>query len=204
MSREQHAEEQVAATRAEILHHAHRLFSHYGYWKTSIGDIAKCCGMSPGNLYRYFRNKQAIGLASVEQYFREVEQAMESAFEQPGGTPEARIRAALCTGVAHLLAEFDRNPRMVELAEFLCSDAEGLEVLGRHIAWKRERIARELSCGMKDGTIAHADAEKTAGIMLNALKAFWNPTTLALWRDRTTVVPELEEILDLMFRGLRG
>ena len=77
-------------------------------------------------------------------------------------------------------------------------------MLGRHIAWKRERVARELSRGMEEGAISHADAEKTAGVVLNALKAFWNPTTLALWRDRTTVVPELEEILELMFRGLRG
>ena len=41
---------QAAATRAEICRHALDLFSHYGFQKTNIGDIATRCEMSPGNL----------------------------------------------------------------------------------------------------------------------------------------------------------
>lgn len=198
------AEAQAEATRAEILRHAHGLFAHYGYWKTNIGDIAKCCEMSPGNLYRYFRNKQAIGLASVAQYFGQVEAAMLATLQDTEGTPETRIRAALRTCVEHLMDEFERNPKLVELAEFLCDDEEGLVILNAHIAAKRTMLAGELERGIDDGSLAACDPAETAATVLTALKAFWTPMTLALWRDQTTVLPDFEAIVDLMFRGLRN
>ena len=40
--------------------------------------------------------------------------------------------------------------------------------------------------------------------MLNSLKIFFMPMTLIRWRDRTTILPEAEEILGLMFRGLKA
>ena len=194
---------QADAVRHEILRHATELFSHYGFWKTNIGDIAERCGMSPGNLYRYFKNKQAIGLATVQAHFRAVETAMATELMMPEGTAEERIRQFLETGIRHLVEELERHPKIVELAEFLCEDPEGLEILGAHIAWKRERLAREIANGVADGELLSCDPEPTAGTILNALKPFWMPMTLAHWRDRSTIMPELREILDLMFRGLR-
>ena len=129
--------------RTEILRHAHDLFCHYGFNKTNIGDIANCCGMSPGNLYRYYRNKQGIGLAVVQQYFAQSETAMETVLMLPEGTAEERLRAFLKTGIGHILAELDRNPKIVELAEFLCDSGndEGWELLNAHLQWRRTRVA---------------------------------------------------------------
>ena len=189
--------------RAEILHHAIQLFSHYGFWKTNIGDIAQCCSMSPGNLYRYFKNKQDIGLAAVRTYFDMVEAALDTVTMFPEGAPEERIRKWLETGVQHLADELERNPKMVELAEFLCNDEEGIKILHAHIAWKRERLAREIQRGVDQGVFAPCDAEATAATVLNALKAFWMPMTLADWRDKSTIMPELRAIVDLLVRGLQ-
>lgn len=198
------AEAQAEATRATILFHAHQLFSHYGFNKTNIGDIAKCCGMSPGNLYRYYRNKQAIGLAAVEQYFRMVEAGMDAVLMIPEGTAEDRIRRMIETGVEHVVDKLRDNPKIVELAEFLCSDEQGLVILDEHIAWKRVRLAREIERGIASGELAPCDAAATAATLLIAFKAFWQPMTLATWRDPETIMPELRDILELMFRGLRA
>ena len=46
------ARAQADAVRHDILLKSLELFGHYGFAKTNIGDIADCCGMSPGNLYR--------------------------------------------------------------------------------------------------------------------------------------------------------
>ena len=116
--------------RHDILHHAVDLFSHYGFAKTNIGDIAECCCMSPGNLYRYFRNKQAIGLAVIASYFEMKQTAMETELMLPGGTAQERIRRFLVTGVGHLAREVEQHPKIVELAEFMCENDEGLAVLG--------------------------------------------------------------------------
>lgn len=198
------AEAQAEAMRAEILHQAHDLFAHYGFNKTNIGDIAKCCGMSAGNLYRYFRNKQAIGLAVVEQYFRMVETAMETPLILPGERAETRIRQFLTTGIQHLKEELERDPKIVELCEFLMNDSGGQELLSEHIAWKRTRLAEEIRRGIAAGELMPCDAEPTAATLLNALKMFWVPISMATWRDPDTIMPELEAILDLIFRGLRA
>lgn len=198
------APRQAEQTRCEILRHALGLFSRYGFWKTNIGDIADCCKMSPANLYRFFRNKQAIGLAVVQSYFEMIQVAMETPLLLPTGTPEERIRIFIETGVQQLVNELERNPKIVELAEFLCNDEDGLVVLQSHIAWKRTRLAREIERGIVDGTLAPCNAEERAGTILNALKSFWIPMTLAHWRDRSTIMPELRDILDLMFDGIRA
>ena len=192
------------AMRSEILRHAHDLFCHYGFNKTNIGDIAACCGMSPGNLYRYFRNKQAIGLAAVAQYFASAEAAMAAEIASPGGPAEVRIRRFLTTGVAHIVDELGRNPKIVELAEFLCEDDEGLVLLDAHIAWKRTLLIAEFERGIASGELAIDDPAKTAATLLMGLKIFWMPMTLIRWRDPSTIMPELDDLLELMFSGLRA
>lgn len=190
------------AARAEIRRHALDLFAHYGFQKTNIGDIAQRCGMSPGNLYRFYKNKQAIGLAVVRAYFDLVEAAMDLALIEAGDDPDKRVRAFLEVGVSHLVDELDRNPKIVELADFLCSDDEGWDVLQEHIGWKRARLARELKGGVEAGRFHCEDFDQTAATMLHALKAFWMPMTLAQWRDRSTIMPEMRDIVDLMLRGV--
>lgn len=192
------------ATRGVILGHAMELFAHYGFWKTNIGDIAEACGMSPGNLYRYYRNKQAIGLAAVERYFASAEVALAAVEARDTQDAETRIRAWIETGVQHLVDELECTPKIVELAEFLCADDEGIAILRRHIDWKRTHLAAEIARGIRAGTLEPCDPEARAATILNALKAFWMPMTLAQWRDPETVMPELRQILDLMFSGLRS
>lgn len=199
----QSEDEKTKAVRCEIIHKATELFTHYGFWKTNIGDIANCCSMSPGNLYRYFRNKQAIGVAVVSTHFDQVQAALETVEMIPGGTPEERIRKWLEVGVEQGVCQVDEHPKIVELAEFLMEDEDGWELLQEHIRWKRVHLAREIQKGIDSGHLEPCDVEQTSAILLNALKAFWMPMTLAKWKDKSTILPELHATLDLIFRGLR-
>ncbi len=196
--------EKTEPVRFEIIHKATELFTHYGFWKTNIGDIAECCGMSPGNLYRYFRNKQAIGLAVVATYFEMVQTAVGTVEMIPGGTPEERIRKWLEAAVQQGVSQVEEHPKIVELAEFLVDDDDGWAMVQEHTAWKRTHLAREIQKGIDTGDLEPCDAEQTAAILLNALKAFWMPMTLAKWKDKSTILPELHATMDLFFRGLRA
>ncbi len=190
--------------REEILAQAIQLFRHFGFAKTSMSDIAGRCSMSPANLYRYFRNKQAIGLAAVNRHFISAESAVREAMAAAPADPEARIRALSRAIVSHTVRSMDDNPRMIELAEFVVEDLEGWEMLERHILWRREQIMRELERGVAAGQFAPiADVERAAIAFQHAIKAFNMPFALARWKDRRTVLPELEGVLDLVFRGIR-
>jgi TetR/AcrR family transcriptional repressor of uid operon len=54
---------------AQILVAAERAFVRHGFHATTMQHVAGEAGMSPGNLYRYFRSKEAIvaGLCSRDQ-----------------------------------------------------------------------------------------------------------------------------------------
>ena len=195
---------QADVVRHQILHHASELFTHYGFGKTNIGDIAQCCCMSPGNIYRYFKNKQAIGLAVVEECFHMAQAAMETELMLPATSAEDRIRRFLTAGIGVMANSVVQHPKIVELAEFLMENERGLELLGQHIGWKRNRIIENLEAGIKTGEIAPCDTEKTAATMLTALKIFFMPTTLVRWREPDTILPELNDVMDLIFRGVRA
>jgi AcrR family transcriptional regulator len=50
------------ATRAAILDTAHQVFRETGYYGSSISEITRRCGISMGNFYQYFKNKEQVFL----------------------------------------------------------------------------------------------------------------------------------------------
>jgi len=50
------------ATRAAILDAAHQVFKEMGYYGSSISEISRRCGVSMGNFYQYFKNKERVFL----------------------------------------------------------------------------------------------------------------------------------------------
>lgn len=191
------------ATRYEILRHAEDLFGHYGFKKTSMADIAERAKMSPGNLYRYFRNKQAIGLAVVELFFRQSEAAMEAALLQVED-PETKIRMLMTTGCRLIVGEMARNPKLMELVDWLTEEDEAWAALKHHITWKREKVEHELERGFHAGIFAEMPVYETAVNLMHATKAFQMPQSLHAWREPETILPEMEGVLDLVFSGIRA
>ena len=79
-------EERSERSRTQILEAALKLFSHRGYGATSVRDIAEAAGVSKGNVYHHFPDKESIFRALLDQYF----QAM--------STPDFPFNRALASG----------------------------------------------------------------------------------------------------------
>jgi len=62
-------EERSERSRAQILDAALKLFSHRGYGATSVRDIAEAAGLSKGNVYHHFPDKETIFRALLDRYF---------------------------------------------------------------------------------------------------------------------------------------
>jgi len=59
-------EERSERSRTQILESALKLFSHRGYGATSVRDIAEDAGLSKGNVYHHFSDKETIFRALLE------------------------------------------------------------------------------------------------------------------------------------------
>jgi len=57
-------------SRKLILKASLKLFSHRGYGATSVNDIADEAGLSKGNVYHHFPDKETIFRALLDQYFQ--------------------------------------------------------------------------------------------------------------------------------------
>ena len=63
-------EERSERSRQQILDAALKLFSHRGYGATSVRDIAEEAGLSKGNVYHHFPDKETIFRALLDRYFQ--------------------------------------------------------------------------------------------------------------------------------------
>jgi AcrR family transcriptional regulator len=83
-------------TRAKILAEAERLFRHYGYTKTTIGDISEACTMSPANIYRFFPSKSALTEAICCRVIGSIEEQLLTVVRTPAPASE-RLRKFIAT-----------------------------------------------------------------------------------------------------------
>lgn len=178
------------------------LFAHYGYSKTNIGDIAQACSMSPANLYRYFRNKQAIGHAVVERFLAREDQLTAEAAAS-GGSVEARIRAMITTAVMHTVGELRRAPKIVELAEMICETEEGIALVGDHVAGRHAHLVELVREGVATGEFHVPDPERAARAVQMGTKFFVVPFAIAR-HGLDQVEDDLDLTLDLLCAGLRN
>lgn len=67
MKKESKAAQRTRLQKERILAAAQTCFVDSGFYAASMATIAETAGMSPGLIYRYFENKNAIILAIIEQ-----------------------------------------------------------------------------------------------------------------------------------------
>jgi AcrR family transcriptional regulator len=66
-------EERSQKSQGQILDAALALFSHRGYGATSMREIAERAGVSTGNVYHHFTDKEAIFRALLDVYWRAID-----------------------------------------------------------------------------------------------------------------------------------
>jgi AcrR family transcriptional regulator len=120
-----------ADRRDEILSAAQRCFVRSGFHRTSMQEICAEAGMSPGNLYRYFRSKEALIAGIAERDRTEVAQEFASADLSQG-------LFAVLKGMAHhhftvrsveqvklyteVMSEARRNPEIARISDAFDAD----------------------------------------------------------------------------------
>lgn len=188
MSAEPHAQtpsSRAEARRAQILTAAADCFRQHGFHAASIARISKMSGMSPGHIYHYFDNKEAI-IASIVaddvEYVMTLTAELRAACNVRAAMDlravegvESQLEPAAAGLAVEIIAEAARNPRIGEIvrdADKVCR--LGLVDIVRQVraqAGHRDDEARinafaEMIAAMFDGllirTIRHPDLDQRA------------------------------------------
>jgi len=111
--------------RAQILEAAEACFREFGFHNASISKICKRAGMSPGHVYHYFDNKEAIIegivrakadilLARVEE-LRRAPDVMDATIEKAGEGIADRLDPDFAALDVEIVAEACRNPSVASI-----------------------------------------------------------------------------------------
>lgn len=194
-------EERSEKSRQQILDAALKLFSHRGYGATSVRDIAEESGLSKGNVYHHFPDKETIFRALLDRYFQAMTQ------------PEFPFNRALAAGtfpdnleeLGHAARETVRDYR--EYVALIYVDV--VEFDGSHVRRFYETMADRFegfirSHGIEDELRAKLaeGLSPTSAVML-ATRIFYNYFSIEILfgvkdhygKDTDAVVSEIAKIL---------
>ncbi|MDQ0465557.1 AcrR family transcriptional regulator [Caulobacter ginsengisoli] len=119
------ATDQEGGQREAILDAAFGRFAHYGYRRTSLGDIAEAAGLSRPALYHYFHNKEDVFRALAQRINRGVVEAVTAAAQREGDTL-ARLTAVVEARVGwafDLLHASEHGRELIDEKNRLCGAA---------------------------------------------------------------------------------
>lgn len=183
--------------RRRIILTASRIFSHYGFRKTSMDEISKALKKGKSSLYYYFGSKEEIFEAVVLYEANQLRKQLTTAIKEVESPPEKLrnyiyVRMKAFAKLSNYYnAVFDKNLDHYEFIEKIRSryDREELAIL-RLLVY----------VGNSRGVFKVEDSEYTAMAIQTMLKGMEVPL---FWRKREIDINDrIEAILNLIFNGL--
>ena len=148
-------------TRAQLIVAAREVFAEQGYFTCRLTDITDRVGCSTGTLYTYFRNREDILAAIIQEYQETVLHA--PAPEEPDTDPVARIQRAN----RHYIDSYSRNADLMAVMEQVAHvDADIRKLREARSTAFVKRNARSIARLQKDGAV---DASLDAHLVSRAL-----------------------------------
>jgi AcrR family transcriptional regulator len=186
-------------TRARILDTAARLYRRFGHKKTTVADIARDMSMSPANVYRFFRSKQAIEAAVAGELLNRVILAACDAARRDGSATE-RLRTVL-KAVERLHAFHSvKDYRLHELV--VTATRENWSVVRSYADRLSFTVAQVISEGQAQGEFSEADPMTISRCVLSATSAYLDP--LLVMAGTSSGRPTIDQIIDFCIGALRA
>ena len=189
----------TGAIRSQIVVAAKKRFSHFGYGKTTMAEVAGDCDMSPGNLYRFFPGKLDIAEAIATADFEKRLAHQRALARQPGRSAREKLSDFLFDELRTTYHQLEKDPRVFEMARVIAAERPSF---GNWMLENERRIlVAILEDGVARGEFRIDDKTFTAEMIQSATMKFRYPQ---LWSKLTLpkLERELEGVLSLLVTGL--
>lgn len=186
----------------QILCKSEERFSHYGFNKTTMAEIAKDCEMSAANLYRYFENKEDIGVYIVEQCMEQKERLFRDILHNSALNAAEMLEKIIVEELRYLYNEFDKKPKIIELVQFISENR--IDVVDSHVQRKKALIAEIMAKGNGSGEFNIYDIVTTADTFMTATMRFWVVPLFFIFKEPLgKVEPKAINLVRDLINGLK-
>jgi AcrR family transcriptional regulator len=189
------------SVRCQIVEAAKKRFSHFGYAKTTMAEVAADCSMSPGNLYRFFPGKLDIAECIATEDYRKHLEALRRLALAPGRSARERLRDLLFEELRRTYHKLEKDPRAYEMATVIAHERP--QYANWMLANERTIFIELFDDAERKGEFTISDKETTAEMIQAATMKFRYPQ---LWSKLT--LPKLERelygVIKLLIDGLCG
>jgi len=185
--------------RCQIIEAAKKRFSHFGYAKTTMAEVAADCSMSPGNLYRFFPGKLDIAECIATQDYEKHLAALRETVLATGRSAADRLRDFLFAELRRTYHKLESDPRACEMATVI--KHERPQYANWMLANERRILVELFEDAERIGEFFIDDKEITAEMIQSATMKFRYPQ---LWSKLTLpkLERELDGVLKLIIHGL--
>jgi len=186
------------SVRDRIVEAAREHFSHYGYEKTTVSDLAKAIGFSKAYIYKFFDSKQAIGQAICSRCLNAITDAVSESISQ-GTTPTDRFRRMFETTVATSVHMFFNDRKLYDIAAYSAAEKwPSAQAYEEHIRKTLMQIIRE---GREAGEFERkTPLDDTVHAIFLVMEPYVNPLLLQHNLDQVGEAPR--QITNLVLRSL--
>ncbi len=188
------------ATRRRILESASNRFSHYGYTKITMAEIADDCGMSAANLYRYFRNKQEIATACVSNNIQDRLDRIKNSIESETSSACLKLENLIHASLHYSHEIYAHDERIYELIGFITDEKP--ELVHYKIDLLQNEIKAILQFGNQTREFDVEDIDATASAIYTSIALFDTPIFMGFYSiDKFEHLAN--EVLQLILRGIK-
>ena len=173
---------------------------HYGYAKTTMSEIAKDCGMSAGNIYRFFASKIDIAEAMAQKYHEVILDGYnEIAARESSAT--LRLTAFWHHCLTSTYQQLDKDEKILEVAERLTQERP-LHA-NEQLALNRVPLTKILNDGVVLGEFAPIEDPEVTAEMIQAMMMKFAYPQLFSRLTLEQLERELDGVLPIIIAGLQ-
>lgn len=163
----------------QILDAAEVRFRTYGFGKTTMAEIAGDIEMSTANLYRYYENKLAIGVAMADRCMGRRELVLKEVISRTDITEAERLQIFILEMLNYMHGQFSNEPKMSELVDVIVQKAP--ELVQQEVRNDKDFITAILQKGCASGEFDVAHIDEMASYVQASVVKFSSPFFIAMY-----------------------
>lgn len=184
--------------RAQIIKIARKIFTRYGFKKTTMEEIAIACRKGKSSIYYYFESKEDIFRAVVENEADELKRLLDNTI-QTDAPPLDKLKTYIMFRLHHVRTMKNFYAALNE--ESLSNMDFILDIRKNFDREEQEMVKNILEEGMRDGTFQINSSEIGAIAIATMMKGLELPLFLST-EHKTDRVELLDDLIRVIFYGL--